>query len=1187
MPARKGTKVQTPASEEVRFKEAAELKEALRQSREETSAMTSLSEKPTSKAWTGGNTVARLEAAQYGLDEEDLMLDSFLQSKGLVRKHTPKDGACLFRAVAEHIYHTQSMHAKVRKQCVEFLEGHHKDFVDFVCTSNMPYKQYLAHMRQPNTWGGEIELKALARAFDCAFHIYQQSQEKPVVIQGDDGEQRTPKMLYSLSFSHNNHYDVVYTKEELERLTFCQGLVYEMVDKALGGSDEGSTSAQGQTTFKNIELESWKHEMKRREEEDLMYAAVIERENNGYTNNSQEDDEGEFITVGRKKRGNAAAKSSYWGKTGGKESNGVGRGYSDVSQQRGPKLNKSFNGNKPRAQGKQHHFGNGHYKERPVRPDDKESFPVLKGSGLRLQSFEGKSTAQRKEKAIQNGEATNTEQKNSPETAQQQTTTQETTPAATTPGTTWGAKNWSSIFSQTEPPVKPEPVANNHVPEQSNEEPAKQHRKGSMERDPATNKRNKARPERKTSDKGKAKLFTQNGTSDATAITKMDEQSQPENKAESSPAPLVPPPGAKGMWATPKNWSQTFLEPVSTPAPMTTSSQQPHDSQQNIDTSSAAEKATTEASPIASNDSQEQQPSSPSSSQENTGDAKAGVPQKSENQNEEGHDLTDTRATNTTEHKESNKTIPIDEEAISSSTNLGLHTEHTEQASNNETEKPTSKPTASPMTEETSVATAAVTSSGEQLVELQQPNAAAQTLEDELYDIHQLNHAISNAITMKKHAAALFSLSSIAFGSFTATNDPTTSSAQKQQASSSSQDSSTVATTTSTTASASLVDVDISKATAESEGAIHFQFGTFSPREKQSAEEISAPEEIKSENKQQGPTKRESPSTSSSASPQNEATTTADEKQPHNTHKPPRGNNKSHQHNRTSPSYQQRNKHNRQTNNSNSESLTSDTAALPTHHQSSYAPPLHHPHAYTPHYQHPHPYVHHQQAYHYPHQQQAYYAPAAYVPAPHAAYYPSHPHYNPHHPQYHPAAVPYASHHLHHQGMAPSSPQEGGAQPYWTPSSTAYDGAATYETYDAAPAGVMYHDGSYEGGVAYEGGGYEAYALAPHPGAMAYAPHPHHPHQMYGAYHPAGAYDYSAYEQPVYADGPTGSSEQAVVYPHSHHHYSPSQPDAYTPPSSYSSTSSVPYSSSASSASSSSSSSSSSSASSSSSTSSS
>jgi hypothetical protein len=70
-----------------------------------------------------------------------------------------------FRAVAEHVYHTQALHGVVREECVEYLQEHHKDFAAFICVNGRPYDDYVNKMRKPTTWGGEVELQALSNRY--------------------------------------------------------------------------------------------------------------------------------------------------------------------------------------------------------------------------------------------------------------------------------------------------------------------------------------------------------------------------------------------------------------------------------------------------------------------------------------------------------------------------------------------------------------------------------------------------------------------------------------------------------------------------------------------------------------------------------------------------------------------------------------------------------------------------------------------------------------------------------------------------------------------------------------------------------------------------------------------------------------------------------------------------------------
>lgn len=41
--------------------------------------------------------------------------------KGFIIKKMAQDGACLFRAVADHVYGDQEMHSVVRRHCMDYM----------------------------------------------------------------------------------------------------------------------------------------------------------------------------------------------------------------------------------------------------------------------------------------------------------------------------------------------------------------------------------------------------------------------------------------------------------------------------------------------------------------------------------------------------------------------------------------------------------------------------------------------------------------------------------------------------------------------------------------------------------------------------------------------------------------------------------------------------------------------------------------------------------------------------------------------------------------------------------------------------------------------------------------------------------------------------------------------------------
>ncbi len=54
--------------------------------------------------------------------------DKFLTANHKWRKTMARDGACLFRAFSEHVYHCQANHAQVRAACMAFLKANKDDF---------------------------------------------------------------------------------------------------------------------------------------------------------------------------------------------------------------------------------------------------------------------------------------------------------------------------------------------------------------------------------------------------------------------------------------------------------------------------------------------------------------------------------------------------------------------------------------------------------------------------------------------------------------------------------------------------------------------------------------------------------------------------------------------------------------------------------------------------------------------------------------------------------------------------------------------------------------------------------------------------------------------------------------------------------------------------------------------------
>ncbi|XP_067000272.1 protein ovarian tumor locus [Anabrus simplex] len=155
----------------------------------------------------------------YGKVSEPI--DQWLDLQGLYRKHTARDASCLFRAVAEQLFYTQSCHETVRRHCVEFIQRKRHLYEEMIECS---FETYISRMSSVKEWGGQMEMDAMSHLYCRDFLVFQQSG-KPPLIATSNGFKETI-LLCSTS---DGHYDSVYSKSYIEKAAFCQSLVYEVL----------------------------------------------------------------------------------------------------------------------------------------------------------------------------------------------------------------------------------------------------------------------------------------------------------------------------------------------------------------------------------------------------------------------------------------------------------------------------------------------------------------------------------------------------------------------------------------------------------------------------------------------------------------------------------------------------------------------------------------------------------------------------------------------------------------------------------------------------------------------------------------------------------------------------------------------------------------------------------------------
>ncbi|XP_070613865.1 OTU domain-containing protein 4 isoform X2 [Erythrolamprus reginae] len=148
-------------------------------------------------------------------------MDSYLRSQGLYRKRVAKDGSCLFRAVAEQVFHSQSQHLDVRMACINYLRKNREKFEAFIEGS---FEEYLKRLENPQEWVGQVEISALSLMFKKDFIIFREPNCTPSYIT----ENGFPDKIL-LCFSNGNHYDIVYPVDYTINSALCQSILYELL----------------------------------------------------------------------------------------------------------------------------------------------------------------------------------------------------------------------------------------------------------------------------------------------------------------------------------------------------------------------------------------------------------------------------------------------------------------------------------------------------------------------------------------------------------------------------------------------------------------------------------------------------------------------------------------------------------------------------------------------------------------------------------------------------------------------------------------------------------------------------------------------------------------------------------------------------------------------------------------------
>ena len=148
--------------------------------------------------------------------ERKVMLNE-LQARKLIEKDIRSDGHCLYAAVADQLTHngvelapldgtiTQQGYIVTRRVAAEYISNHPEDFSAFL---EEPLEQYVHKIRNTGEWGGQLELSALAKAYNVDINVLQGDGRVENIQVGTKPKQTTLWLAYYRhSFGLGEHYN--------------------------------------------------------------------------------------------------------------------------------------------------------------------------------------------------------------------------------------------------------------------------------------------------------------------------------------------------------------------------------------------------------------------------------------------------------------------------------------------------------------------------------------------------------------------------------------------------------------------------------------------------------------------------------------------------------------------------------------------------------------------------------------------------------------------------------------------------------------------------------------------------------------------------------------------------------------------------------------------------------------------
>lgn len=155
-------------------------------------------------------------------------IDELLNSIGLIRHVVPRDGNSLFRCISQCVFYTQSYHITVRQHLLQFANLKTDEFNELTHVSVREYEKKITSTKLD---GELLDMHIAARYYKINIFLYTDTNPfMPLIIE-------TPNSAKTLLICVNPEgtYDLVFAKETVANMSFCQAIVYGMLYEQVFG----------------------------------------------------------------------------------------------------------------------------------------------------------------------------------------------------------------------------------------------------------------------------------------------------------------------------------------------------------------------------------------------------------------------------------------------------------------------------------------------------------------------------------------------------------------------------------------------------------------------------------------------------------------------------------------------------------------------------------------------------------------------------------------------------------------------------------------------------------------------------------------------------------------------------------------------------------------------------------------